>query len=131
MKGWGRVRRLTKLMLVARGRDPARAERGQTGGQQHGNGRDAQSFHAGLRVKPRRAVSESVVAHTVRKVTTTVRFTSTGKSRDWAACQASCPIPGTSQITSIGNSTPIAMLMETPSNANHCGRDAGATCQNS
>src|SRR5436305_10271143 len=97
-------------MLITCGRNVICAQGSQRSEHQQDCGGEFHSFHTALRVKPRRAASESMVAHTVTKVTTRVRFTSTGKSRDCAACQASWPIPGTSQMTSTGSSTPIAML---------------------
>src|SRR5262249_18098545 len=123
------VRCLPELVFVAR-RSQVRRQCGrQPGDDEQANRGDTQGLHAVLRRKPRCAVSVRVVAKTVRKVTTTVRLTRSVRSRDWAACQASCPIPGTSQTTSMGRSTPMAMLIETPSNATNCGAVTGATCQ--
>src|SRR5262249_48089452 len=141
---------LPELLLVAGGRDIRRSRGSQSGRHQQHDGGNAHRLyplrHAALRTSPgfpvgpplagcwgwspRLAESESVVAHAVKKVTMTVRFTSKGRSRDWAAYQASCPRPGISQITSMGSSAPMAMLMETPNKAINCGHAPGKTCQN-
>src|ERR1051326_3735335 len=119
---------LTKLLLVSGRRKVVAEQNGPSREQQDCNGKYAYDFHAALRVKTRCAPSEMSVAQTVTKVTIMVRLTSSGRSRDCAACQASWPIPGASLTTSIGNSTPIPILMETPTSAISCGRAVGAMC---
>src|SRR3954468_19941298 len=93
-----------KLLLIARRSKIVGKQHRAGRKQQYCNRNHAQGLHAALRVKPRWAASEISVAQTVTKVTIMVRFTSKGRSRDCAACQASWPIPATSLTTSIGSS---------------------------
>src|ERR1041385_2714362 len=108
------LRYFSKLLLVARRSQVMRSQDGQCRQNQHRNRHYAHCLHAALRLNPRWAMSETKVAQTVTNVTTIVRFTNNGKSRASAACHASCPIPATSLTTSIGSSTPIPILIDTP-----------------
>ena len=64
----------------------------------------------------------------VAMATSMVRFTSSGRSRAIAACHASRPRPGTSQIASTGIAAPIAMLTDAAARAINCGPAAGSVC---
>ena len=97
---------------------PARRERGRDGHSQNSQ-RDFlfETHSAAPGFQAVSAMSARLFTTSVISATRTVIVTSSGRSRSRAARQASCPMPGVSQITSMGMEAPKARLTEIPGQA--------------